>query len=206
MRDTTVGREHFERLYASCPDPWRYATSDYERAKYAKTLASLPRPRYARALDIGCSIGVLTQAIAGRCDDLLAVDAVEAALEQARRRNAGQPHVRFARMMIPGDWPQETFDLIVISEVLDYLGAADLAALAGRLRGTLAPGGDLLLVHWVAKKGPQVRPGEATDVLSAALADILGPLQSDRNASYRLDLFRRTTPAGEGVGPQASSA
>jgi 2-polyprenyl-3-methyl-5-hydroxy-6-metoxy-1,4-benzoquinol methylase len=195
VRSTSVGREHFERLYAARPDPWHYETSDYERAKYAATLASLPRPRYARALDVGCSIGVLTEALARRCDDLLAIEPVEAALEQARRRNAGQPHLRFAGMMVPEDWPQESFDLIVISEVLDYLGVEDLQRLAERLRGSLAPDGDLLLVHWVAKKGPQPRPGEATDVLAAALADVLVPTRNERNSDFRLDLFRRRLPS-----------
>jgi predicted TPR repeat methyltransferase len=192
MRVTTVGRDHFERLYANRPDPWHYQTSGYERAKYGATLAALPQPRYARGLDVGCSIGVLTEALARRCDDLLAVEPVEAALAQAKARNAAHGHVRFASMMIPGDWPDEMFDLIVISEVLDYLGAADLTALVGRLRASLAPGGDLLMVHWVAKKGAMTRPGEATDVLAAAAGDLLVPLEASRNGDYRLDVFRRS--------------
>ena len=32
---------YFERLYARDPDPWRFATSEYERDKYAATLAAL---------------------------------------------------------------------------------------------------------------------------------------------------------------------
>ena len=191
MRETSVGRDHFERLYASRPDPWRYASSSYERAKYAATLAALPRPSYARALDVGCSIGVLTEVLAGRCGDLLAIEPVAAALAEARVRNAAHAHVRFARMMIPADWPAERFDLVVISEVLDYLGAADLRLLVERLRASLAPGGDLLLVHWVAKKGAVARPGEATDALAAFTAGLLTPLHAERNADYRLDLFRR---------------
>ena len=43
---------YFEGLYAADPDPWRFATSDYERDKYAATLAALPRRHYARALDV----------------------------------------------------------------------------------------------------------------------------------------------------------
>ena len=35
---------YFEQLYASDPDPWRFATSDYERDKYAATLDALPPP------------------------------------------------------------------------------------------------------------------------------------------------------------------
>ena len=64
---------YFEALYAAAPDPWDFEGSDYERGKYAATLAALPQPRYARALEVGCSIGVLTALLAPRCDRLLAV-------------------------------------------------------------------------------------------------------------------------------------
>ena len=33
---------YFEALYAADPDPWRFATSAYEREKYTATLAALP--------------------------------------------------------------------------------------------------------------------------------------------------------------------
>ena len=191
MRGTSVGREHFERLYAARPDPWNYQTSGYERAKYDASLAALPCARYTDALDVGCSVGVLTEALARRCDRLLAVDAVEAALDTARQRNAAHPHVSFATMTIPGDWPDGSFDLVVMSEVIDYLGEADLASLVEKLRVSLRPGGDLLLVHWVAKKGAMPRPGEATDILAALAGDMLESLRADRNSDYRLDLFRR---------------
>lgn len=190
MRSTSLDRAHFEQLYAARPDPWRYATSPYEAAKYAATLAALPRSRYGRALDVGCSIGVLTALLAECCDDLLAIEPVEAALAEARRRNAAFPHVRFAPLFVPGEWPEGRFDLIVISEVLDYLGEADLAALAGRLTDSLDAGGDLLLVHWVGKKGLVSNGAESADRLAQSLGPAVEPLRAARNADYRLDLFR----------------
>ena len=36
----------------------------YEREKYDLTLAALPEARYASALEVGCSIGVLTHDLA----------------------------------------------------------------------------------------------------------------------------------------------
>lgn len=191
MRSESLDRAHFEQLYAAKPDPWRYATSPYEAAKYAATLAALPRPRYARALDVGCSIGVLTAMLAGRCDELLAIEPAEAALAEARRRNAGSPHVRFAPLFVPAEWPEGRFDLVVISEVLDYLGEADLAALAGRLTFSLAAGGDLVLVHWVGKKGPVSNGRESADHLARALGPAVEALHAARNTDYRLDVFRR---------------
>ena len=79
---------YFDALYAASPDPLDFETSPYEAEKYAATLAALPRPRYRRALEVGCAIGVLTALLAPRCDALLALDGAEAALDRARRRVA----------------------------------------------------------------------------------------------------------------------
>ena len=80
---------HFEALYAGDPDPWKFATSDYERRKYAATLNLLPDRRFSSALEVGASIGVLTRQLAARCDRVLATDVVEVALEQGRKRCTG---------------------------------------------------------------------------------------------------------------------
>ena len=192
MRDETLPLSHFEKLYDRSADPWHFGTSSYEAAKYGATLAALPHSRYHRGLEVGCSIGVFTAALAERCDALLAIEPVAAALTTAAARNADKPWVRFAEAFIPRDWPNERFDLVVLSEVLDYLGAADLAAVDARLRATLEPAGDVVLVHWVGKKaGAVAQPSEASEVLIAAAADYLRPTYQARSADYRLDVLRR---------------
>jgi SAM-dependent methyltransferase len=135
---------YFEELYARDPDPWDFATSDYEAAKYQATIAALDPP-YASALEVGCSIGVLTERLAQHCDRLLAIDVAETALAQARRR---VPGVMFERREIPEEWPDEPFDLIVCSEVLYYLDSTALDRTIGLIDRTLVPGGSLLAVHW----------------------------------------------------------
>ena len=113
---------YFERLYESDPDPWKFASSEYERDKYAATMAALPPGRFARCFEVGCSIGVLTHELAQRCDALLGVDVAENALDQARTRLRDMPWVRFVRMAVPTEWPEGSFDLVLFSEVLYYLG------------------------------------------------------------------------------------
>ena len=81
----TISPDYFEDLYATNIDPWKFASSEYEREKYAQTLAALPEASYGRALEVGCSIGVLTYQLASRCQYLLAVDAARAPLEEARQ-------------------------------------------------------------------------------------------------------------------------
>ena len=191
MRQDTLPLGHFEALYANRPDPWRLASSDYERGKYAATLAALPRPHYAHGFEIGCAIGVFTAALAQRCERLLAAEPVDAALAQARQRNVDNPHVRFARLFVPKQWPPDRFDLIVVSEVLDYLGERDIATLGTRVGASLEAGGDLILVHWVGKKNGPSGGDEAADRLIAALRADVVVLKAERNLRYRLDLLRR---------------
>ena len=191
MRDDTVPLSYFEQFYERGPDPWGFATSDYERVKYVETLAALPRDRYRAGFEIGCSIGVLTDLLATRCDRLLAVEPVATALDAARLRNARHAHVTFASMFVPQQWPADVFDLVVLSEVLDYLGRDDLVAVADKLHGTAV--GDVVLVHWVGKKRGGPTAAEASEHLIFALSDRFTLARQDRNADYRLDVLSRKT-------------
>ena len=185
---------YFERLYQRDPDPWRFATSDYEREKYAATVAALPRARFARGFEVGCSIGVLTRQLAARCGQLLAVDVAETALAQARTRCADLPGVAFARMAVPGEWPKGTFDLVLFSEVLYYLGADGgfdtIAEAARRTLACLEPGGAVLLVNW---RGPTDGVGtgeEAADRFIAACGGTVRQTRLERAEQYRLDVLQ----------------
>ncbi|WP_336492371.1 SAM-dependent methyltransferase [Methylobacterium nigriterrae] len=181
---------YFADLYAADPDPWRFATSAYERAKYAATLAALPRARYGAALEVGCSIGVLTRALAPRCDALLALDVAEAALDQARRRCADMPQIRFAPCRVPADWPAGRFDLILLSEVVYYLDAADVGRLAERVRTALGPGGDVVLVHWTGETDYPLGGDEAAELFLARAAPFAEICRQSRSERYRLDVLR----------------
>ena len=56
--------------------------------------------------------------------------------------------MRFERGSIPYDWPDETFDLVVLSELLYYLDEFERAAVLRRTLGSLRSGGHVVLVHW----------------------------------------------------------
>src|ERR1700677_2434497 len=122
----TLKPDYFDALYTADPDPWNFGTSPYERAKYALTLDALPKPRYRSALEVGCSIGVLTRSLASRCDAVVAIDAAPTPLVEARRRCADLPGVRFEQMFVPDEWPDGDFELILLSEVVYYLSREDV--------------------------------------------------------------------------------
>jgi SAM-dependent methyltransferase len=185
---------YFDAVYAADPDPWHFETSAYERAKYAATLAALPRARYRRAFEPGCSIGVLTAQLASRCDALLAVDVNDMTLDRARQRCATLPHVGFARLQLPQETPPGDFDLIVVSELAYYWSRPDLARAALWMLSALRPGGSLLLVHWTHRvlDYPQTGDEVHAHFLTLAAGGALRHLHGERDADYRLDVF--TTP------------
>jgi len=129
-------------------DPWGFTDRWYEQRKRAVTLASLPRPHFRRALEVGCSIGVLTSDLAPRCDALLALDVAGAAVALARERTRALPSVRVEQMAVPAQWPAGTFDLVVLSEVGYYLSLDELTSLCDRSLGSLSPDGVLVACHW----------------------------------------------------------
>ncbi len=190
----TVPAEHFDGLYAATPDPWEYATSAYEADKYRVSIAALPRARYARGLEVGCSIGVLTAMLAERCDALVAMDASREPLAAARARCAAHGHVEVRHGAFPRDAPAGPFDLAVVSEVGYYLGADDFERARQRLAQNVRPGGHLLLVHWLGSTGG---PLTADAVHDAFLDDPRWqPLAAERRAAlkppgFRLDVLER---------------
>ena len=180
----------FERTYQADEDPWAFSTSPYEAAKYARTVAVLRDRRFARGLELGCSIGVLTEQLADRCDALVALDASPTAVARARGRLAGRGDVALAVAVIPEDLPDGPFDLIVCSEILYYFAARALAELLDALEARLRPGGELLAVHWRPATRTYPLRGDAVHALLQA-RPALRTLHSERHERYALDLLER---------------
>jgi len=191
-RMSSLTPEDFVGYYADDPDPWRFKTSDYEKAKYAATLAALPKPAYASGLEVGCSIGVLTRKLAERCEAMLGLDVVPSALETARETCADRPNARFALRAAPGEWPEGRFDLIVLSEVVYFFDEADLARLVARVEDSLLPGGDVVLVHWLGETNFPHSGDEAAEGFMQRAAHFLRPVRNDRAEQYRLDVLTRS--------------
>jgi cyclopropane fatty-acyl-phospholipid synthase-like methyltransferase len=190
-RRPTLRPEYFDTLYAADLDPWKFATSPYERGKYTLTLDAMPQPRYRSALEVGCSIGILTRSLASRCDAVVAIDAAQIPLAEARRRCADLPGVRFERMFVPEQWPDGAFDLILLSEVIYYLSHNDVGRLAARVANSLAKGGSVILVHWT---GPTNYPLSG-DEAAALFIERIGPAcvvkRGNRYRQFRLDVLSR---------------
>ena len=186
----TLTRGFFEDLYVKSPDSFDFETSAYEAAKYQHTVATLPRAHYKQAVEIGCSIGVLTSRLAKKCNSLLGLDISEQALVRARARCAHLASVQFVRMTVPDEFPDQAFDLIVVSEVAYYWSTEDLARAKDLIAAHQTTGGHLLLVHWLPIVDYHVQTGDA--VHDAWLKDSRWRLvHGDRREQYRIDLLER---------------
>ena len=186
-RTATLQPDYFEGLYAKDADPWKFATSDYEQAKYDETLAILRRSRYRSALEVGCSIGVFTRRLAPRCDMLVALEPSSRALASARINLAGATGVTLVQGTVPGDLPEGSFELIVLSEVLYYLDERDARETMRLCCRRLVPDGEIVLCHWLGETDYPLS-GETAATLALQVAGDHGfNAETRHHPAYRLD-------------------
>lgn len=159
---------YFETKYRADIDPWRFRTSPYERDKYQATVDGLSRPRYRRILEVGCAIGVLSALLAQRGDELVAVDGSDTAIAEAARQEL--PNVRFEVAFLPDQFPDDSFDLIVLSEVLYYLAPDDLRRLAEKCLSALDEDGEMILCHWLGETDYPLTGRQANDLFAEAVS------------------------------------
>ena len=180
---------YFEDLYKDDPDPWDFATRWYERRKYAITLASLPREHYRRIFEPACSIGVLTEGLALRGDEVVASDSAANAVEDAKKRLSAHTNVAVEVMEVPGQWPAGRFDLVVLSEFAFFLDDADLALLVERTMGSLDADGHVIAVHYLPA-GKIVQTADEVHGALRAHPDLLNTV-THREPEFVLDVFVR---------------
>jgi SAM-dependent methyltransferase len=176
---------YFEKKYLEEIDPWHFRTSTYEREKYEATIAALSQPRYPNALEIGCAIGVLSARLASHCGRLLAVDASPTAIAEAARQDL--PNVRFEEAVMPSEFPEGCFDLIVLSEVLYYFSERDLERLADKCVNALSDRGDILLCHWLGETEYPLTGHHASDLFYETVSKFRPARAMLHEGIYRLE-------------------
>jgi len=186
--DASADVAMFDDFFQRHDDPWGFESRWYEARKRSALLAALPRASFGSALELGCANGVLTSELASRCGELLAVDASHHAVRAASERTREANNVRVEQHLLPAEWPGGTFDLIVVSELVYYLGTDDRAHLARRIARALAPDGVVVACHWRRKIDDAATSG---DRAHAELAHALGlhRLVRHEEADFLLEVF-----------------
>lgn len=188
----TLTEKYFEDVYAAKDDPWNFETSEYEAEKYAETIKALLRENYKNAFEIGCSIGVLTEKLAAKCEKILAIDVSEKALEKAKTRCKNLPHITFKKMNFPQEFPEEIFNLILISEVGYYLAPEDWEAATEKIFAHLDDKAQVALVHWLPKVHDYPQTGdEVHDIFERFASSRMRSIYKMRSENYRIDVWEK---------------
>lgn len=117
----------------------------------ASLLHHLPARRRA-ALEIGCGTGQMARRLAALFGRVIAVDAAEKMIEQARRRSASFPNIEYVCADL-SDFlgaSAATYDAIVSVATLHHV---DIALALDAIRQRLEPGGRLLLLDILTRSG-----------------------------------------------------
>ncbi len=147
-------------MYAADEDPWQISAGFYEQRKRQLLLGCLPAPRYGSAFEPACSNGELSLLLAGRCDQLLAVDVSEVAVQAATERLADLPGVRVRQAALPEQWPDGRFDLVVLSEFGYFLPVENWQEVVDRTVTSLAAEATVLACHWRSEFAERLVPTE----------------------------------------------
>jgi hypothetical protein len=83
------------------------------------------------------------------------------------------------------------FDLIVLSEVLYFLVPSEIASVADRVAGTLAPDGVVLLVNWLGQADDPCTGDQAARIFIDHASDWLARGLHHQEDAYRLDMLGR---------------
>jgi SAM-dependent methyltransferase len=193
-------RDFWDRFYdGRNPDPFGFDGSLEEAMKFDRTLALCGDGPFDRALEVGCSVGTFTEALAPRCGALLAVDIAPDAARRAADRLAAATHVTCEARDLSKEFPVGPFDLIVVSDVLYYWTVEEIKTAFRRAEDTLAPGGRLVAMHYVPRMGSLLDGGEVHDILASAsrLPHTLSTVEEfGEGRPYRVDCYERPAEAG----------
>jgi glycosyltransferase involved in cell wall biosynthesis/SAM-dependent methyltransferase len=200
--DHTSGAADWDRFFET-DNPWRY-DSDYEQAKYTRTL-SLIRPKPdGHALEIACAEGHFTAQLAPLFGKLTARDISSRAIARASARTAACGNVTFEQADVFSTGISASFDLITCSEMLYFAPSTEaIERLATQIATALRPGGQFVHAHaFLIDERPDrtafdwdgTAGGDGIFGILSATAG-LHHVRSIVTELYRIDLFEKSDPA-----------
>lgn len=170
----------FEARFNADPDPWNTFSARTEYLKRMAILRAAGTRRRATGLELAAGNGSNTLPLS-RC--VLRLDVCEgtrSGVDLILGEVGERSRIRVHHLVLPGRFPRQRYDLIVIAELLYYMPSADLLRMARDVSRSLAPGGRLILAHHHQAFADARAPGLEAE--RRFLAAISPPLQSSRCA------------------------
>lgn len=123
------GKRYFEEIFKE-EDPWRYFACEYENKKYVRQIEAIKQylPHPQNILEIGCAEGAHTLMLARAFPEasILGIEISKFAIERAKRnceycQNVNIIGADVIELCKQTHFPENTFDVIIQSELLYYL-------------------------------------------------------------------------------------
>ena len=115
-----------------------------------------------KILDIGCGAGTIALYLASKGNDVLGIDISKNAIVSANesKKLIGLKNVTFKKMHFPDETPEEKFDFIILTEVIEHLENDELAL---KKIFSLLKSNGMVLISTPSKNAPLYRLGIATE-------------------------------------------
>ncbi|MDO7842881.1 class I SAM-dependent methyltransferase [Sphingomonas immobilis] len=137
----------FDRKFASDDDPWCTFSDRAEARKRRAILHGVGEGPIGRVLELAAGNGSNSVALAKVARRLDATEGTQNGTDLVKRAVGDMPRVQVRRLVLPGRFPRQTYDTIVVAEVLYYLTKTDMTRVARDVTRALRPGGRLILAH-----------------------------------------------------------
>lgn len=145
---------YFEDMYSSEEEPWRYSVRAVEVLRHERILELVQEMAPRRVLEIGCSLGLLTEKVVDVQHSFTALDlsptAVQRARGRLRERGAAPPGWMVGSVL---DLPirARSFDLVLASDgpVSWCLSTPERARALEQIHEVLAPGGHAIITEYL---------------------------------------------------------
>ena len=156
---------------------YRHRAAEYDTTAYASVAMADRRiaritatlPMVTSALELACGTGIWTAVLAGRTDDLTAVDASAEAIEIARSRCPAT--VDFVCADIFSWAPDRRYDLVFFAFWLSHVPARRLAGFFKLLERSLVPSGEVVFVDEHISESAKERATATAGVIERTTTD-----------------------------------
>ncbi len=139
--------DDFEARFRDDPDPWKTLSARPEAVKRRQIVHAAGSRFRMRGLELAAGNGSSSVCLARRTGRLDICEGTHHGVQLIPNITAACRNTRVFRLVLPAPFPAARYDLIVIAELLYYLGAQDIRCLAAEVSRTLAPSGRLVLAH-----------------------------------------------------------
>lgn len=184
---TKPGRDYYQNMYQTSSEPWSYHQRGAEILRHELIVKTLKKfkPGYGKVLDIGCSLGQLTEGLLRISRQVVAFDVSELAVTRARARCGASANAGFLVAGLPEmPFQSAAFDLVVAADALhEFVSEDNRRFAAEEIHRSLKPGGHALFTDYLKTEKFQAY----LDLLQSCRFQIAGIYPLDDRLWYQFE-------------------